>query len=397
MKKELSKGKMPQNILNIFDEPRYLYTQAEIQKKFGEGVYQSIITTPEFQRLKGISFLGTIDVFDLFGTKYKFSRFDHSIGVALIAKKIAEFLNLDQNRTKTLIVASLLHDIGHPPLSHCLESIFSEHVRYACNGHHTQTRRLIVGSLQYKSNVVNLHKVLKKHSVNIAEISLLLSGRCGDKVLNTLMDNPFNPDTIDGINRAAWSFGEKAVATEDILKSFSILNGEVVLNLNYRDSLDAFWSLKNRIYNLYIYNPKNLIAEHFLSMLFEQIASDETNFKKISLMTDNDFLFYLFKQKKVQSFLSSIRINGSFLENFQEDISLCNTFEKRRLKKFIYMDNKNFKMPNRIKLSDAKGCYIRSCSYCNLPNDTKFLRELEQNIERNYLMHGYYSGECTGQ
>jgi HD superfamily phosphohydrolase len=397
MKKELSKGKMPQNILNIFDEPRYLYTQAEIQKNFGEGVYQSIITTPEFQRLKGISFLGTIDVFDLFGTKYKFSRFDHSIGVALIAKKIAEFLNLDQNRTKTLIVASLLHDIGHPPLSHCLESIFSEHVRYACNGHHTQTCRLIVGSLQYKSNVVNLHKVLKKHSVNIAEISLLLSGRSGDKVLKTLMDNPFNPDTIDGINRAAWSFGEKAVATEDILKSFSILNGEVVLNLNYRDSLDAFWSLKNRIYNLYIYDPKNLIAEHFLSMLFEQIASDETNFKKISLMTDNDFLFYLFKQKKVQSFLSAIRKNGSFLENFQEDISLCNTFEKRKLKKFSYMDNKNFKMPNSIKLSDAKGCYIRSCSYCNLPNDTKFLRELEQNIERNYLMHGYYSGECTGQ
>lgn len=392
MNKRIDKGKMAQNLLDAFDGQRYIYTQEEIQENFGEDIYQSIIGTPEFQRLKGISFLGTIDVFDLFGTKYKFSRFDHSIGVALIAKKISEILNLDQNRTKTLIVVSLLHDIGAPPLSHCLESIFTNHVRYTSIGHHTQARRLIVGSLQYKSKANNLHKILKKYSINIAEISSLLGGE-GDKIMRTLTDSPFNPDTIDGINRAAWSFGEKTVPAEDILKSFSLVNGDVVLDLKYNDALDAFWSLKNRIYNRYIYNTKNLIAEHFLSTLFEQIANEEDNFKELSLMNDNEFLSYLFKNDKLHSILNECQKNSDFLENSQDDFTFIryNNFKKRKLKKFVFLDTKTFNASSFIKLTDAKDCYKRSFSYCDLPKDTKFLHTLEQNIVKNYLTGEYPS------
>ena len=256
----------------------YIYPDDEIYKIFEDDdpVYRRIISSPEFRRLKGISFLGTIDVFDLFDTKYKFSRYDHSIGVAVLAKKIAGVLSLDKKRTKTLIIACLLHDIGHPPLSHSLEPIFIKYARYRSNGHHTQARRLIVGNLRYPSNFNNLnflHKRLKNYSINVSEVSSLLGGD-GDPILKTLLENPFSPDSIDGINRAALTFGEKPVATEDILKSFSLMNSEVVLDLNYKDILDSFWSLKDRIYSRYIYDSKNVIAEHFLCTLFEKIADE---------------------------------------------------------------------------------------------------------------------------
>jgi len=381
---------MAKNRENDSDIKGYIYPDDKIYKIFEDDVYvyRNIISSPEFQRLKGISFLGTIDIFDLFDTKYKFSRYDHSIGVAVLAKKIAEKLSLDKKRTKTLIIACLLHDIGHPPLSHCLEPIFIKHVRYACNGHHTQTRRLIVGSLRYHSkfNLIFLHKLLKKYSINIPEVSSLLGGE-GDPILKSLLENPFNPDTIDGINRAALTFGEKPVAAEDILQSFCLVNNEVVLDPNYKNILDAFWSLKNRIYSHYIYDPKNLIAEHFLCELFEKIANDVENFKDLVFMTDNDFLSYLFNHKKIQSFLNEVWNSSNSLEVPKNNSSVLihNTFEKRELKKFVHVDNKSFDA-SLIKLSDAKKCYIRSYSAVNLPKNPKIQHMLEQKIRNNYLL-----------
>lgn len=388
---------MAKNRENDLGIKGYTYPDDEIYKIFEDDyVYRNIIRSPEFQRLKGISFLGTIDVFDLFNTKYKFNRYDHSIGVAVLAKKIAEKLSLDKKRTKTLIIACLLHDIGHPPLSHCLEPIFIKHMRYACNGHHTQTRRLIVGSLRYhyhsKFNLIFLHNLLKKYSINIPEVSSLLGGE-GDPILKSLLENPFNPDTIDGINRAALTFGEKPIDAEDILKSFSLMNSEVVLDLNYKNILDAFWSLKNRIYSHYIYDPKNLIAEHFLCELFEKIANDVENFKDLIFMTDNDFLSYLFNHKKIQSFLNEVWNSSNSLEvpKNNSSVPIHNTLGKRELKEFVrgrgqfqrlisdMVNNKSFGT-SLIKLSDAKKGYIRSYRVVDLPTDTKIIHMLEQKI-----------------
>jgi HD superfamily phosphohydrolase len=361
----------------------YIYRDDEIYKIFEDDVHRSIINSPEFQRLKGISFLGTIDVFDLFNTKYKFSRYDHSIGVAVLAKKIAEKLSLDKERTKTLIIACLLHDIGHPPLSHCLEPIFIKYIRYTCNGHHTQTRRLIVGSLRYhlKFGLIGLPKLLNNYSINSTEVSSLLGGE-GDPILKSLLENPFNLDTIDGINRAALTFGEKPVAAEEILKSFSLINNEVVLDINYKDVLDAFWSLKNRIYSHYIYDPKNLTAERFLCELFEKIADGERDLKRLIFMKDTDFLSYLFNHKRIQSFL---------IEN-NSSVAIYYTLGKRELKEFVRgrgqfqtclisddVNNKPFNI-SLVKLSDAKKCYIRSYRVIDLPSDTKILHMLEQKV-----------------
>ena len=321
-------------------------------------------------------------------------QFEHLVDVAIVSIMIGLQMGLSSNKLHELGIGCLLHDIGHPPLSHCLEPIFIKYVRYACNGHHTQTRRLIVGSLRYHSkfNLIFLHKLLKKYSINIPEVSSLLGGE-GDPILKSLLENPFNPDTIDGINRAAVTFGEKPVAAVDILKSFSIMNSEVVLDLNYKNILDAFWSLKNRIYSHYIYDPKNLIAEHFLCELFEKIANDVENFKDLVFMTDNDFLSYLFNHKKIQFFLNEVWNSSKSLEVPQNNSSvpIHNTLGKRELKEFVHgrgqfqclisdmVNNKSFGT-SLIKLSDAKKGYIRSYRDVDLPTDTKILHMLEQKI-----------------
>lgn len=69
-----------------------------------------IIDTPIFQRLGKIKQLTSAEyVFP--GARH--SRKEHCIGAMFLAKKYSEALKLSEKETKLIMVASLLHDIGH--------------------------------------------------------------------------------------------------------------------------------------------------------------------------------------------------------------------------------------------------------------------------------------------
>ena len=91
-----------------------------------------IIDSPFFQRLRNIRQLGLEDyVFP--GALH--NRFNHSLGVLQLADKMA--ISLQENLTKKkseikvnrklVRMAALLHDIGHYPLSHLIESVVKNH------------------------------------------------------------------------------------------------------------------------------------------------------------------------------------------------------------------------------------------------------------------------------
>ncbi|MCK5676844.1 MAG: HD domain-containing protein [Flavobacteriaceae bacterium] len=85
-----------------------------------------IIDKPIFQRLRNIRQLGLLDyVFP--GALH--NRFNHSIGVLHIADKMVVSLQdkgFLEGRRKIIRMAALLHDIGHYPLSHLVESVVLE-------------------------------------------------------------------------------------------------------------------------------------------------------------------------------------------------------------------------------------------------------------------------------
>jgi HD superfamily phosphohydrolase len=82
----------------------------------------TVIDTPQFQRLRDISQLG--------GTYYVFPgaashRFEHSIGVAFLARTYVQKLrenqpelNITDVDAACVEIAGLCHDIGHGPFSH---------------------------------------------------------------------------------------------------------------------------------------------------------------------------------------------------------------------------------------------------------------------------------------
>lgn len=81
-----------------------------------------VIDSPIFRRLHRIKQLAQAD------TVYPsacHTRFEHSLGVCHLAGRVARRLGFNDEMTKIVRLAALLHDIGHGPFSHIFEPVLS--------------------------------------------------------------------------------------------------------------------------------------------------------------------------------------------------------------------------------------------------------------------------------
>lgn len=84
-----------------------------------------IIDTPEFQRLRRITQIGFANlVFP--GANH--TRFEHSLGVMEVTRRIVSRMDADEDEKMEIIASALLHDIAHLPFSHCSESVVERYL-----------------------------------------------------------------------------------------------------------------------------------------------------------------------------------------------------------------------------------------------------------------------------
>ncbi|GHV71975.1 hypothetical protein AGMMS49928_26600 [Spirochaetia bacterium] len=122
--------------MNIKD---IVYGEVEISEKF-----QHIIDTPEFQRLRRIKQLATAN---LVFPSANHTRFEHCIGTFhvmqkivrhfdILSKKLDKNIRFEQGDIDAVLMAALLHDIGHGPFSHAFEHVLGDnfdHEKMTCS------------------------------------------------------------------------------------------------------------------------------------------------------------------------------------------------------------------------------------------------------------------------
>jgi HD superfamily phosphohydrolase len=83
------------------------------------------IDSPQFQRLRHIKQMG---LGDLIFPGAVHTRFNHCIGCCYVGSQIAKKIGLSAEDRQLVIIACLLHDIGHGPFSHAFEGIFHKSI-----------------------------------------------------------------------------------------------------------------------------------------------------------------------------------------------------------------------------------------------------------------------------
>jgi HD superfamily phosphohydrolase len=83
------------------------------------------IDSPPFQRLRHIKQLGMGDyIFP--GAVH--TRFNHCLGCSYTASQISKKIGLPEKEQQLVMIACLLHDIGHGPFSHTFEDLFADNL-----------------------------------------------------------------------------------------------------------------------------------------------------------------------------------------------------------------------------------------------------------------------------
>ncbi|NKQ41910.1 MAG: HD domain-containing protein [Sulfurovum sp.] len=220
-----------------------------------KNLYYEIIESETFKRLKNIHFLGAIDY--LYKNKKRHTRYEHTLSVARLAVRYSELTKLKYDEEKYLVVAALLHDIGHGPLSHSMEPSFKKLFKLT---HHSAGTNIILGKSPLGSEIFS---ILNKYNIELDKLIKLLDGKSNEKYAFAL-NNPINIDTIDGIVRSytyLFSARNKNKNMSTIPNIYDIL--EATVRVEKQKYLDIFWELKNKVYNELINKEIHIYADNY--------------------------------------------------------------------------------------------------------------------------------------
>jgi len=173
----------------------------------------NLIDTPEFQRLRRIKQLG-VSEFVYPGATH--TRFAHSIGVFHVARCLAEIVKreikeigeaYDPIRAEVAVIAALLHDVGHGPLSHTFERV--QKLR-GNKLHHEHWSAEIIRNPNGK-----IQKLLDKYRDGLAEdVAQLLVQENPADIYHAIVSSSFDADRLDYLRRDRQMTGTGAGAID---------------------------------------------------------------------------------------------------------------------------------------------------------------------------------------
>ncbi len=157
-----------------------------------------------FTRLKKFSQLGLKTYWMTGNVKCEeHNRYNHSIGVMLIATRIYLILKKEeasQNELHFLMLAALLHDIGHLPFSHLLEEVFEELGWVPRGEKKAFNHEYYSGRIIDKINDDAFDTFLNSTNYSREDIKRLINGEYGVGYLDAIINSPCDSDKIEYIH-----------------------------------------------------------------------------------------------------------------------------------------------------------------------------------------------------
>ena len=244
--------------------------------------FKQVIDTKVFQRLRRITQLGLASyVFP--GATH--TRFSHSLGAAYLARTVLLHLqetgalnNVASTTFNSVVLAALLHDVGHGPFSHSFERILD--VAEGAPSHEDWTSVLI----SHESSEVG--RCLRQNEIDAEMISSVFGGSSSNllnRPLRQIVSSQLDVDRMDYLIRDS-HFAGMSVGRFDVnylIHSLSVINhgdgGPATLGIN-RKGVKAYEGMcvARQFMNRTLYYHHNIqvleyMMERFLRLVIKHI------------------------------------------------------------------------------------------------------------------------------
>lgn len=251
-----------------------------------------LIRTPEFQRLRRIKQLGVSD-FVFPGATH--SRFAHCIGVYHNARKLMQVVrravgSRDEACERVVLLAALLHDIGHGPFSHAFEdareAIARDRDIEAIEKHETFTAKLI------RAEDGHIKGILDSVDAQLADqVAALIEADEPANIYHAVVSSSFDADRLDYLMRDRYMTGTQAGTIDydwliDNLATYKIPVTQdddkqpryvhtFVFKLKGREAAEDFLLARYRLYTQVYLHKTTRGFQQLLSALFQHIGAQE--------------------------------------------------------------------------------------------------------------------------
>lgn len=347
----------------VFKDPihRYIHVQDQL--------IWDLIKTKEFQRLRRIKQLGTLNL--AFHTA-EHSRFGHSLGVYEIVRRMIDetFRGRQEWRDADrplALCAALLHDLGHGPFSHSFEKIFG-------TDHEAYTQAIITGDTE-------VNDVLKRVSPTFPkEVAEVINKTHDNKLVISMISSQIDADRMDYLQRDAYftgvSYGKFDM--ERILRLMRPSSDEVLIKESGMHAVESFIMSRYQMYWQVYFHPVSRGGEVLLNNCF----------KRAKYLYEQGYQFQTAPRDFVPFFENNVTLEAYikldetdvvfYLKEWMHETDpilsdLSRRFIQRDLLKFLPFDGSYITQTELIDLFEKAGIdpayYFVSDSISDLPYD----------------------------
>ncbi len=278
------------NKRKIFNDPVYGFVSIPDELIF------DLIEHRSFQRLRRIKQLGLTH---LVYPGALHTRFQHSLGAMHLTSKAINELrfkghNISDDERLGVLIAMLLHDVGHGPYSHALENSIVENVS------HEQISRLIMNQLNdtYDNSLYIAIKIFNDSHEK--------------KFLHKLVSGQFDMDRLDYLKRDSYFTGvsEGTVNYERLLSMLNVVNDDLVIEAKGIYSIEKFITARRLMYWQVYLHKTVLVAEYMIMKVLKR--AKQLSLNGVKLFATPALEFFL----KNKIFLNDFENNSEVIENF---------------------------------------------------------------------------------
>ena len=344
-----------QNKLKIINDPVHGFI------KIPHEILFDVIEHPYFQRLRRISQTGLLNLIFPGATH---TRFHHAIGAMHLMFTALETLkqkgvSISVEEEKGAMLAILMHDIGHGPFSHALESMLMD------DWHHENLSLLL------------MNRINDEFDGQLSIAIEMFQGKYHRKFFNQLISSQLDVDRLDYLNRDSFFTGvsEGNINTQRIISMMNVCEEELVIDAKGVYSIENFLTARMFMYWQVYYHKTSALAEFILVKILERAkylvsegvdlpatenlkyflnrgksAATDEDVERFTQLDDNDIIHAMKIWQKSDDFVLAYWCKCVIQRSFPKTIISSQPFDPEFIKEKIKNTNDFFGIDNGDEL-----------------------------------------------